>query len=140
MDVNVKAVFRCCQQEGAYFISNQIEGRIINIGSISSLIANSRAVYNTTKAAVLHLTKSLAVEFAPHGILVNAICPGNTMTPMVCDNPGIAEKMPILGTVAPIQRLADPAEMIGAAIYLASDASTFTTGCGLTVTGGYECW
>ena len=140
MELNVKAVFRCCQQEGAYMISNGIEGRIINIASISSLIANTNSVYNSTKAAVLHMTRSLAVEWAPHGILVNAICPGCTLTPMIADNPGFVKLIPEMEGNTPLKRLADPAEMIGAAIFLASDASTFTTGIGLPVTGGMELW
>eukprot|EP00483_Globobulimina_turgida_P013221 UN13245 len=91
MNLNVKAVFFCCQKEAAYMIKNKIKGKIINTASMSATVVNwpqRQAVYNLSKAAVAHMTRSLAVEMAEHGICVNSINPGYTLTPMV-KQPGL---------------------------------------------------
>lgn len=142
MDLNVKAVFQCCQREGEYMISNGIKGRIINTASMSSFVVNfpqKQSVYNLSKAAVVQMTRSLAVEWAPHGIRVNCISPGYTLTPLT-QQPELADMRQMFSDGAPMKRMCDPDELIGAAIYLASDASTFTTGIELLVTGGFDLW
>lgn len=115
-------------------------GAIVNIASMSSFIVNvpqPQAAYNTSKAAVHHLTRSLAVEWAPHGIRVNAIAPGYMKTEMTApflEEPRAKEYW-IAGT--PMKRVGLPHELAGAVIYLSSDASSFVTGATLSVDGGY---
>ena len=83
MSLNLKSVFMCAQQEFKAMLKNN-GGNIINTASISGVIVNKgtmHAAYNTAKAGVIHMTRSLAVEWAPHGVRVNAIAPGNILTP-----------------------------------------------------------
>lgn len=123
----------------------QGKGNIVNVASMSGLVVNplpqQQCAYNSSKAGVIMLTKCLANEWAEKGIRVNAICPGFTRTPLTArrlDTPNDpAVKKWIGGT--PMNRVADPSEMTGLAIYYASDASTFTTGTVLQVDGGYTC-
>jgi NAD(P)-dependent dehydrogenase (short-subunit alcohol dehydrogenase family) len=110
------------------------------IASMSGKIVNvpqPQAAYNISKAGVIMAAKSLAVEWAPHGIRVNAIAPGYMRTEMTA--PFIAD--PALGGVwmdlTPMRRPGEPAELGGAVVYLASDASSFVTGHTLVVDGGY---
>jgi NAD(P)-dependent dehydrogenase (short-subunit alcohol dehydrogenase family) len=140
-DVNVTGVFRCCQAEAAAMIRPG-RGSIINIASMSGTIANrglKQAHYNSSKAAVIHMTKSLAAEWAVHGIRVNAISPGYTLTPMNKRGAvvGMNEKF---ASDTPMGRLAEAKEMAGPAIFLASKASSFVTGLDLIADGGFVCW
>lgn len=144
MDVNLTGPFLMCREVGAVMIK-QGKGNIVNVASMSGLVVNplpqQQCAYNSSKAGVIMLTKCLANEWAEKGIRVNAICPGFTRTPMTArrlDTPNDpAVKKWIGGT--PMNRVADPSEMTGLAIYYASDASTFTTGTVLQVDGGYTC-
>ncbi len=120
----------------------QRAGSIVNIGSMSGDIVNwpsRQAAYNASKAALHMLTKCLAVEWAEHRIRVNAIAPGFHLTEMAAQviktDPSLAEKHWLPGIIQ--NRIADPSELAGAAIYLASDASSYTTGHVLTSDGGY---
>ena len=140
-DVNVKGAFLCAQ---AVFktMAAQRAGSIVNIGSMSGDIVNwpsRQAAYNASKAALHMLTKCLAVEWAEHRIRVNAIAPGFHLTEMAAQviktDPSLAEKHWLPGIIQ--NRIADPSELAGAAIYLASDASSYTTGHVLTSDGGY---
>jgi NAD(P)-dependent dehydrogenase (short-subunit alcohol dehydrogenase family) len=113
-------------------------GVIVNVGSISAQIVNRpqwQPSYNASKAAVHQLTKSLAAEWAPHGIRVNAIAPGYVKTEMApVDRPEFRQNW-ILD--APMQRYATPEEIAPSVVYLASDASSFMTGSVLVIDGGY---
>lgn len=142
IDVNLSGVFYCCQAVANQMI-RQRSGSIINIASMSGDIVNrpqAQASYNASKAAVAHLTKSLASEWAPHNIRVNAISPGymqTAMTQSFLDDPRYGGKW-IAAT--PMQRPGTPDELTPAAVFLASDASTFMTGSNLTIDGGFTIW
>ena len=144
LNVNLTGQFLMCREVGSVMLK-QGKGNIVNIASMSGLVVNplpqQQCAYNSSKAGVIMLTKCLANEWAQRGIRVNAIAPGFTRTPLTAkrlstpDDPAV--KKWIGGT--PMNRVADPREMVGLAIYFASDASTFTTGTVLQVDGGYTC-
>lgn len=140
-DTNVSGVFYACQAE-ARAMSAHGRGAIVNIASISATIANrnlTQAQYNASKAAVVHLTKSLAVEWAPLGIRVNAVSPGYTLTPMN-RRPEVAELVAEFADTTPLGRLAEPAEIAGPVLFLLGPAASYITGVDLLVDGGYCCW
>jgi NAD(P)-dependent dehydrogenase (short-subunit alcohol dehydrogenase family) len=137
--VNLTGVFFTAQALARAMIP-QRAGAIVTIASMSGLIVNvpqRQAGYNISKAGVIMATKSLAVEWAPHGIRVNAIAPGYMRTDMTA--PYLAD--PALGgtwlDLTPMKRAGDPHELGGAVVYLASDASSFMTGQTVVVDGGY---
>lgn len=137
LDTNLTGTLRCCQVFGRHMISRGY-GRIINIASLSSFVALYEvAAYAASKAAVASLTKSLAIEWARHGVCVNAIAPGVFRTPLnteLLDNTGRGKEF-LART--PMGRFGKVEELVGAAIYLASDAASFTTGEILVVDGGF---
>jgi NAD(P)-dependent dehydrogenase (short-subunit alcohol dehydrogenase family) len=128
MDVNLDAVWTCSQTFGRHFVT-QGAGSIINIGSMSGFIVNRpqwQPAYNASKAAVHHLTRSLAAEWAPHGVRVNALAPGYIKTDMSpVDDPKFRQHWI---DDAPMQRYGTVEELAPAVIFLASDASSFITG------------
>jgi NAD(P)-dependent dehydrogenase (short-subunit alcohol dehydrogenase family) len=136
-DVNVDGLWRCSRAVGAQMVERGT-GAIVNIGSISAQIVNRpqwQPAYNASKAAVHQLTKSLAAEWAPHGVRVNALAPGYVKTEMApVDDPRFR---PRWIDDAPMQRAAVPEEIAPSVVYLASDASSFRTGSVLVVDGGY---
>ncbi len=137
MDVNVDGVWNCAQAFGRQMVAQQ-SGAIVNIGSISGQIVNRpqwQPGYNASKAAVHQLTKSLAAEWAPYGVRVNALAPGYIKTEMApVDEPQFRRHWI---EDAPMQRYALPAELGPSVVYLASAASGFVTGEVLVIDGGY---
>lgn len=137
MGVNVDAVWLCSQTFGRHFVA-QGAGTIVNIGSMSGFIVNRpqwQPAYNASKAAVHHLTRSLAAEWAPHGVRVNALAPGYIKTDMSpVDDPGFRRHWI---DDAPMQRYGTVEELAPAVVFLASDASSFVTGSVLVADGGY---
>ena len=140
MNVNVDGLWHCSQAFGRQMVA-QRGGVIVNIGSISGQIVNRpqwQPAYNASKAAVHQLTKSLAAEWAPHGVRVNALAPGYVKTEMApVDDPRFK---PLWVDDPPMGRYALPEEMGPSVVYLASDASSFMTGSVLVVDGGYTLW
>lgn len=143
INVNLNGVF-FCSQAAAKAMIKQKSGCIINISSMSGLIVNTpqdQASYNTSKAGVIHLTKSLATEWAKHNIRVNTIAPGymkTSMTQPFFENGG--EWVDHWMSMTPMNRPGTPEELDGIVLYLASEASTFTTGAVFPVDGGYTAW
>ncbi len=141
VDVNLTGIFLSCQAEGRAMLANR-RGAIVNIASMSGSIVNrglTQAHYNASKAGVIHLSKSLAMEWVTRGVRVNAISPGYTLTPMN-KRPEVAEQLKIFAAETPMARIATVEEMVGPAIFLLSPAASFVTGVDLLVDGGFECW
>lgn len=141
LQVNLDGIFLMCK----YFIAEHMrpmnEGIIVNISSESGIVAShNQAAYNVSKAAVIHLTKSIAIDFAKEGIRANAVCPGTTLTPMVekiikraKDPKKTREK---LESVRPLNRLGKPEEIASAVVCMASEELGYATGSILTIDGG----
>ena len=141
VDTDLKGVFLCCQAAAKLMIA-QKKGSIINIASISGIVANypqKQAHYNASKGGVILLTKCLAVEWAGYGIRVNSISPGHARADMAAmlSTPEMIARLDQWEAMIPMRRMAEPQEIAGAAIYLASDASPYTTGSNIVVDGGY---
>jgi 2-deoxy-D-gluconate 3-dehydrogenase len=138
ISVNLDGVFTLCREVGRIMINSSISGSIINFTSIGAEqgFANNPG-YAATKGAVKQLTKALAVEWGEYGIRVNNIVPGYTNTPMNSKswNDPLLKKQRSDHTV--FGRWAEPEEMVGPAIFLASDASSYITGIDLVVDGGW---
>jgi NAD(P)-dependent dehydrogenase (short-subunit alcohol dehydrogenase family) len=137
LDTNLAGTLRACQIFGAHMLQ-QGQGRIINIASLNSFVALSEvAAYAASKAAVVSLTRSLAVEWSKNGVTVNAIAPGVFHTAM---NANLLDNTPRgheLLMRTPMARFGKNEELVGAAVYLASDAASFVTGQTLVVDGGF---
>lgn len=141
LDINLTGVFLSCQAESRVMLPRR-EGSIVNIASMSGIIVNRgifQAHYNSSKAAVIHLTKSLAMEWSDRGIRVNSISPGYTLSPMN-KRPEVAEQLKKFAADTPLGRIATVDEMVGPAIFLSSRAASFCTGTDLVVDGGFVCW
>jgi gluconate 5-dehydrogenase len=140
LDINLKGVFLFCREVGRHMIERGKGGRIINMASIGGLVGveTGNANYCASKGGIIALTRTLAVEWAKHKILVNAIAPSHTRTPLI---EKLIEKKPevkqyFLNNI-PLGRLAEPIHIAGPAIFLASDAASFITGHTLVVDGGH---
>ena len=141
LDVNLTGVFLACQAEASVMLPRR-RGAIINVASMSGVIVNrglTQAHYNASKAAVIHLTKSLAMEWSDRSVRVNALSPGYTLTPMN-RRPEVAEQLKGFAADTPVGRIATVEEMVGPVIFLASQAAAFCTGLDLLVDGGFVCW
>lgn len=136
-EVNVKGYFMMAQRAARLMVKNEKGGSILNIASIEGISPSPMmAIYSMTKAAVIMLTKTVAKEMGGANIRCNCICPGLTETKfakVLIDTPEIRD---VQVGKTPLARHAQPEEMVGAAVYLMSDASSFTTGSILTVDGG----
>ena len=141
IDVNLTGIFLSCQAEAKAMLPRK-QGSIVNIASMSGTIVNRgllQAHYNSSKAAVIHLSKSLAMEWSDRGVRVNAISPGYTLTPMNL-RPEVAEARKQFEADTPLGRMATVDELVGPAVFLSSLAASFCTGIDLLVDGGFVCW
>lgn len=145
MSVNLTGVFLCAQAEGRIMLKAGY-GKIINIASMSAHIANRpqpQVAYNTSKAGVIHMTRTLAGEWAGRGVRVNSISPGYTATKLVRDlveTPEAQHMLPIWMDMTPLGRMAEVTDLQGAAVYLSSEASDFMSGSDILIDGGYCAW
>ncbi|HEX9908366.1 MAG TPA: glucose 1-dehydrogenase [Thermoplasmata archaeon] len=144
MAVNVKSVFLMCK-EVVPIMLRQGGGAIVNNASCSGLVGDRNAIaYNTSKGAVVLMTKCLALDYATKNIRVNCVCPGEIDTPMFRQE-AKARRMPVedyrkvLCDCHPIGRLGIPEEVANAVLFLASDDASFITGTAFSVDGGYTC-
>lgn len=135
--VNVDGMFYCCREEGRWFIENGVKGSIINTVSISSFfsVPQFQAPYNSSKSAAWGLTRTLAYEWGPHGIRVNSVSPGFTVTPMV-ETPRMRPQQEGWKAITPMGKLARIDDLVGAYVYLAGDAAGHVTGADIIVDGG----
>ena len=142
MRLNLDAVLYCCQAEARVMMKAGY-GKIVNTASMSGHIVNTpqnQAPYNVSKAGVIHMTRSLAVEWAGSGIRVNSISPGYTRTALVeklVATPDGKKMMETWMPLIPAHRMAEVSDLQGAVVYLASEASDYMTGSDLVIDGGY---
>jgi NAD(P)-dependent dehydrogenase (short-subunit alcohol dehydrogenase family) len=142
IDVNLNGTFWCCRAFGRHMLRAK-SGAIVNIGSMSGFIVNKpqeQCYYNASKAAVHHLTKSLAAEWGARGVRVNAVAPTYIATPLnefVKSKPAMYDAW-IGGT--PMARLGKVEEIASVVLFLASDAASLMTGSIVLADGGYTCW
>jgi NAD(P)-dependent dehydrogenase (short-subunit alcohol dehydrogenase family) len=137
LDTNLTGTLRACQIFGKHMLDRGC-GRIINIASLNSFVAlNEVAAYAASKAAVASLTRSLAVEWSKKGVLVNAIAPGVFRTALNAELLDSTPRGKELLMRTPMGRFGKTEELIGAAVYLASDAASYVTGQILVVDGGF---
>jgi len=144
MAINVKGVFLMCK-EVVPIMLRQGRGAIVNNASCSGLVGDRNAIaYNTSKGAVVLMTKCLALDYAQKGVRVNCVCPGEIDTPMFrqearARNKPVEEYRKELCDCHPIGRLGVPREVASAVLFLASDDASFITGTAFSVDGGYTC-
>ena len=142
IDVNLNSVFLTDTIAGRYMLSHG-GGSIINTASMSAHIVNvpqPQCAYNASKAAVIQLTKSLAVEWAKQGVRVNSISPGYIGTDLTLSSPTLQPLIAQWNAMAPMGRLGKPEELGSICVYLAGDTSTFTTGSDFILDGAFTCF
>ena len=142
MDVNLNGLFWCCRAFGGAMLKAG-GGVIVNVGSMSGDIVNypqEQACYNTSKAAVHHLTRSLAAEWAPRNVRVNAVAPTYIATEMTKQAAADTEVSRHWLGRTPMGRLGEPEEIASVILFLAGEASSLMTGAVVSADGGYTCW
>lgn len=142
ININLNGVFWCCRSVGRRMLERG-SGSIVNIASMSGSIVNKpqpQSHYNASKAGVIHLTKSLAAEWAARGVRVNSVSPGYIGTEMTKRGMANAEWNRQWHEMTPMGRIGEPSDIANAVLYLASDAAKFATGTDLIVDGGYTSW
>jgi len=136
IDVNLKGPYLVCREVSSLMKINKY-GRIVNISSIwGSITRSGRSLYSTSKFGLVGLTKTLAVELAAHGILVNAVAPGFTMTELT-KKTNSKKEIEDLKNIIPIKRLAEPIEIARLILFITSDMNTYLTGQNIIIDGGY---
>ena len=142
MDINMKGIWLSCQAQARAIIAHGKGGSIVNIASMSGIIVNRGLLqvhYNASKAGVIHMSKSMAMEWVDKGIRVNSISPGYTATPMNT-RPEMVHQTKEFESQTPMGRMASVDEMVGPAVFLLSNAGSYCTGVDLLVDGGFCCW
>jgi NAD(P)-dependent dehydrogenase (short-subunit alcohol dehydrogenase family) len=142
INVNLNGVYWSCRAVGRHMLERK-SGAIVNIASMSGSVVNrpqNQAAYNASKAAVVHLTKSLAAEWADRHVRVNSVSPGYISTEMTRQGFANTAWSSVWMNMTPMARMGEPGEIAQAVWFLASDASSFTTGTDLIVDGGYTAW
>lgn len=134
--VNLTGTFLCAQAEARQMIGQQpVEGKIINIASMSARIANCNASYDASKAGVVHMTRTLAAEWGRFNINVNCLSPSYVLTPMHASTPVPVRRR--IRELTPLGHVERPEDLHGAVVFLASAASNYVTGLDLVVDGGH---
>ena len=134
--VNLTGTYLCAQAEAQQFLRQQpVEGKIINIASMSATISNCNASYNASKAGVVQMTKMLAAEWGRYNINVNCLSPSYCLTPMHASTPTIVRQR--IRELTPLGYVERPEDLYGPVMFLASDASNYVTGHDLMVDGGH---
>ena len=142
IDINLTGVFLCATAAGRVMLK-QGYGSIINTASMSGHIVNvpqPQCAYNASKAGVIQLTKSLAIEWAKRGVRVNSISPGYIGTELTLNSPTLIPLIEKWNEMAPMGRMGKPEELEAICVYLAGDASSFTTGSDIVVDGAFTCF
>lgn len=134
--VNVTGCFLTCREMIKRWLSREVRGKIVNIASQAAFLGSTTGhlPYDSSKGALISMTRAIAREAAPHGINVNAVAPGMVKTEMV--EKKLAAKLDFYVSRIPLGRIAEPAEVASVVTFLASDAAAFMTGTTLDVTGG----
>ena len=141
IDVNLHGVFWCCRDFGKYMLQRG-KGTVVTVGSMSGFIVNKpqpQSYYNASKAAVHHLTKSLAAEWGQRGVRINSVAPTYIETPLTkfaADTPGMLDTWL---DMTPMHRMGQPREIASVILFLASEASSLLTGSIVLADGGYTC-
>lgn len=138
-DVNLKAVFFLTRAVAARLIATGTPGSVVNYTSQGWMSGGfeGSVVYNATKGAVTTMTRGLARAWAPHGIRVNALAPGLVETPMLVTPDTTEARLEALRASIPLGRLGQPADHVGATVFLASDMAGYVTGATMNVSGGF---
>lgn len=143
INVNLNGVFLTAQAAGKLMIEQGTGGSIINTASMSAHIVNvpqPQCAYNASKAGVIQLTKSLAIEWAKHNIRVNSLSPGYIGTELTLNSKDLQPLIKEWNAMAPLHRLGKPEELQSICVYLAGDTSSFTTGSDFIVDGAFTCF